>query len=200
MTNFQIKYMLFLLAGWEIRNKKQNKKETCAEQPTNGINNCPKRNHRCSSLPPNKPLLFFFLKQEFPSYTHSPPFLPLSHYMHVSLVSPLPLLLPTLPAPPPHFFLLMFSFFLFFFAIMESPLSTCDSLFHQPKPDRKKSQMLVSPLCLSGSVCPLSVGEAAFLQGAPITPIGLPLSARLFPIEACVSQRPSSRFKQKLGG
>lgn len=115
MTNFQIKYMLFLLAGWEIRNKKQNKKETCAEQPTNGINNCPKRNHRCSSLPPNKPLLFFFLKQEFPSYTHSPPFLPLSHYMHVSLVSPLPLLLPTLPAPPPHFFLLMFSFFLFFF-------------------------------------------------------------------------------------
>lgn len=91
-------------------------------------------------------------------------------------------------------------FFFSFFAIMESPLSTCDSLFHQPKPDRKKSQMLVSPLCLSGSVCPLSVGEAAFLQGAPITPIGLPLSARLFPIEACVSQRPSSRFKQKLGG
>ena len=97
---------------------------------------------------------------------------------------------------------------------MESSLSTCDSLFHQPKPDRKKnkrkkkerknerkkekSNACVFSLPLSGSVS-LSVGEAAFLQGALTTSVGLPLSASSFPVETAGDLVPDSR-KKKLGG
>lgn len=126
MTNFSYKISVCYFSPPGLANKERNgggggepkKRHVRNDKPTAYLN-CPKRNRRCSRLPPNKPPLFFFLKHEFPSHTHththSPPFLPLSHYMYLSLVLPLLLLLrllPTLPAPPP--LLLSCSCFLFF--------------------------------------------------------------------------------------
>lgn len=59
---------------------------------------------------------------------------------------------------------------------------------------KEKSNACVFSLPLSGSVS-LSVGEAAFLQGALTTSVGLPLSMSLFPVETAGDLVPDSRKK-----
>lgn len=131
------------------------------------------------------------------SHTHTHSRRSSPHYMYLCLVLSLPLHLPTLPTPPPLFFLLMFFFSYDGIAAFHMWLTFSPAKARQGE---KKVKMHVSSHCLSDSSKSLSLGETAFLQGPLITSIGLPLSARLFPIETCVSQRPSSRFEQNLGG
>lgn len=164
-----------------------NKEKWRAEQLPGCISNCPERNRRCSSFPPNKPFFFLLLFEAWIpiKHTHAP--LPFSLSLHASLPCPPTPLTRLLSAPPPLFFLAHVFFSFFFFTIMESPLSTCDSLFHQPKPDRKRKRKKWNACVLLSDSVSLSVGEAEFLYGALVTAIGLSLSVKLFTIETCVS-------------
>lgn len=113
---------------------------------TNCVSDWPERNRRCPPRPPhpptpNKPLLFFFLKHEFPSYTtHAP--LPFSRSL-TTCISPLSY--PSLLFPPPSPLLPLFVHVFLFLWLSWNYRFPHDSLLHQPKPDRRKKSRMPSP-------------------------------------------------------
>lgn len=122
--------------------------------------------------PPSKQTTSFLLFEAWIPVihnTHSPPFLS-SLSLHVSLpcTTPPSSSYSTRPSSPSFFLAHVFLFSSW--AIMESLFSTCDSLFHQPKPDREKKKKKKSNACVSFSVSSDSVGPSQHApQGALLT-------------------------------
>lgn len=148
---------------------------------TNCVSDWPERNRRCPPPPhtphpptPNKPLLFFFLKHEFPSYTtHAP--LPFSRSL-TTCISPLSypsLLFP----PPPPLLSCMFSFFCGYHGIIVFHMTHFFTSQSQTGGKRVKCRLKIHES--------VSVGEATFPRGGGGGG------------GASISQRPTSRFERR---
>lgn len=113
----------------------------------------------------------FFLKHEFPSYTtHAPLPFSCSRCLYLSLPCPTP---PYSSRPSSHpFSCSCFPFLFFFFLLSWNRRFPHDSLFHQPKPDRRGKE--VKCLCVLWLCVSLSGCEAAFPRGALLTLVGEP--------------------------
>ena len=217
MTNFSYKISVCCFSPAGLANKERERggggqKETCAERQTNCLSKLPKEKSQMFSSPSKQTTSFLLFEAWIPvihtdTHTHTP--LPFS-LSHTTCISPLsypsffsfvffPPLLPLLLSCSCFLFL----FFSFFFPIMNSPLSTCDSLLKNPKQNRKKKKKRKTERKVK-RLCPLS---ASLWLCVPLgrwssIPSGGSHNLRRSPsssefVPCCDSRRPSSRFKEK---
>lgn len=129
----------------------------------------------------------FLLFEAWIPVTHTPLPFSLSFTTCISLLSfsslfLFPLFPPLLPSFSCSCFLSFFFFFLCYHGIAAFHVWVTFSPAKARQEKKSNACVYSLPLWLCVS---LSVGKAAFLQGALITSVGLPLSVKLFPIETC---------------